>query len=426
MTFLFKLAYPKCCGADIHKNSIVATIVTTDKNGISVYLQKSFSTINSDLQRFHDWLIENDYWYVCMESTGKYWIPVFNYLEHDIYVCLTHPKYVRAIKGKKTDKKDSKWIADLFKFDLVRNSFIPPKDFRQLREIARYRFKLVCMKSSEKNRVQNCMTVSNIGIASVLSDPFGKTATQILSYLLEHSSDSMDEKAVRRLIQKKAKVKSDDIIEAVRGYHIEADQAKKLELARGHLDYLENMILQTEVELYVRMKPYYRFVEYVSTMPGMTELSSTIVLAETGVDMSVFEDAKHLCSWCGLVPANNESAGKKKSVRISKAGDYLKPMMVQCALAAVKSRKDPYFARKYQPLKHRRGHKKAIIAIARMMMVCLYHMVSEQKPFNPTDYTERTDPHFYQPKAVLNDENVFAYLEAQGYDTSLMTKRNDN
>lgn len=397
---MLKLAYPKCCGADIHKNSIVATIVTSDKNGISVYLQKSFSTINSDLQRFHDWLIENDCWFVCMESTGKYWIPVFNYLEHDIHVCLTHPKYVRAIKGKKTDKKDSKWIADLFKFDLVRNSFIPPKDFRQLREIARYRFKLVCMKSSEKNRVQNCMTVSNIGIASVLSDPFGKTATQIISYLLEHSTDSMDEKAIRRLIQKKAKAKSDDIIEAVRGYHIEADQAKKLELARGHLDYLENMIIQTEVELYVRMKPYYRFVEFVSTMPGMTELSSTIVLAETGVDMSVFEDAKHLCSWCGLVPANNESAGKKKSVRISKAGDYLKPMMVQCALAAVRSQKDPYFARKYQPLKRRRGHKKAIIAIARMMMVCLYHMVSEQKPFNPTDYTEMTDPHFYQSKVA--------------------------
>lgn len=247
-----------------------------------------------------------------------------------------------------------------------------------------------------------------------------------MSCLLKHSPDSMDEKAVRRLIQKKAKAKSDDIIEAIRGYRIETDQAKKLELARGHLDYLEDMITQTEVELYVRIRPYYRFVEYVSAMPGMTELSSTIVLAETGVDMSVFEDAKHLCSWCGLVPANNESAGKKKSVRISKAGDYLKPMMVQCALAAVRSRKEPYFARKYQPLKHRRGHKKAIIAIARMMMVCIYHMVSEQKPFNPTDYTEMMDPHFYQPKVALNDENVFACLEAQGYDISLITKRNGN
>lgn len=423
---MMKLAYPKCCGADIHKNSIVATIVTTDKNGISEYLQKSFSTINSDIQRFHDWLIENDCKHVCMESTGKYWIPIFNYLEHDIHVCLTHPKYVKAIKGKKTDKKDSKWIADLFKFDLVRSSFIPPKDFRQLREIARYRFKLVCMKASEKNRIQNCMTVSNIGIASVLSDPFGKTATEIMSYLLEHTAESMDEKAVRKLIRKGAKAKSDDIIEAIKGYCIEADQSKKLELARGHLDYLDNMITQTEVELYVRIKPYYEFVEYVSTMPGMTELSTTIVLAETGVDMSIFEDEKHLCSWCGLSPTNNESAGKKKSVRISKAGDYLKPIMVQCALAAIKSKKEPYFANKYQPIKHRRGHKKAIIAIARMMIVCIYHMISEKKPFNPTDYTETVDPHFSQRKVVLNDKNVFAYLEAQGYDISLMLKSNDN
>ena len=292
-----KLKYSICCGLDVHKNVIVATIVITNSDGISEYKQKSFSTINSDIQRFHNWLIENHCYHVCMESTGKYWIPIFNYLENDIDVCLTHPKYVKAIKGKKTDKKDSKWIADLYKFDLVRCSFIPPKDFRQLRELARYRFKLVCMKSSEKNRIQNCITVSNVGIAS------------------------------------------------------------------GHLEYLDDMITQTEVELYVHIKPYYEFVEFVSTMPGMTELSSTIVLTETGVDMNIFDDAKHLCSWCGLSPANNESAGKKKSVRIAKVGDYLKPMMVQCALAAIKNKKQPYFAIKYGWIKKRRGHKKAIDAI---------------------------------------------------------------
>ena len=202
---MMKLKYSICCGLDVHKNVIVATIVITNKDGISEYRQKSFSTINSDIQRFHNWLIENNCYHVCMESTGKYWIPIFNYLENDIDVCLTHPKYVKAIKGKKTDKKDSKWIADLYKFDLVRCSFIPPKDFRQLRELSRYRFKLVCMKSSEKNRIQNCMTVSNIGIANVLSDPFGKTATEIISYLLKHTADSMDEKAVRKLIKKGAK-----------------------------------------------------------------------------------------------------------------------------------------------------------------------------------------------------------------------------
>lgn len=423
---MMRLAYPICCGLDVHKNVIVATIVTTDKTGISEYIQKSFSTINSDILKFYNWLIENNCKHVCMESTGKYWIPIFNYLESDINVCLTHPKYVKAIKGKKTDKKDSKWIADLYKFDLVRCSFIPPKDFRQLRELARYRFKLVCMKSSEKNRIQNCMTVSNISIASILSNPFGKTATEIMSYLLSNTSKTIDDKAVRKLIKKGATAKSDEIIEAIKGYSIETDQAKKLELARAHLDYLDDMITQTEVELYVRIKPYYEFVEYISSLPGITELSATIILAEIGVDMTVFDNAKHLCSWSGLSPSNNESAGKKKSVRIAKAGAYLKPLMVQCALAAIKSKKQPYFAIKYSRIKKRRGHKKAIIAIARMMMVCIYHMVSEKQLFNPTDYAELMDPHFNQHKVALNDANVFAYLEAQGYDISLLVKCNDN
>ena len=423
---MMKLKYSICCGLDVHKNVIVATIVKTNSSGISEYIQKSFSTINSDIQKFHDWLIENNCYYVCMESTGKYWIPIFNYLEKDINVCLTHPKYVKAIKGKKTDKKDSKWIADLYKFDLVRCSFIPPKDFRQLREIARYRFKLVCMKSSEKNRIQNCMTVSNIGIASILSDPFSKTATQIITYLLDNTSETISDKAVRKLIKKRATAKSDEIIEAIKGYNIETDQAKKLELARAHLEYLDNMITQTEVELYVRIQPYYEYVELVSTIIGITELSATIILAEIGVNMDIFEDAKHLCSWCGLSPANNESANKKKSVRIAKAGAYLKPLMVQCALAAIKSKKEPYFSIKYNRIRKRRGHKKAIIAIARMMMVCIYHVISEKKPFNPSDYDELMNPNPIHNKVILNDESVFAYLESQGYDTSLLVKCNDN
>lgn len=419
---MMKLVYPICCGVDVHKNTFVATIVSTDNVGIATYQQKSFSTINYDIKNFHDWLIKNQCYHVCMESTGKYWIPIFNYLENDIDICLTHPKYVKAIKGKKTDKKDSKWIADLYKFDLVRNSFIPPKDIRELREISRYRFKLVCMKSSEKNRIQNSMTVSNIGIASILSDPFGKTATEIISYLLTHTSESFDEKACRKLIKKGAKAKSDDIIAAINGYTIEADQRLKIELARGHLDYLDEMITKTEVELYIRIKLYWHLIELIAVMPGMTEISATLTLAEIGVDMTVFEDSKHLTSWAGLAPTNNESAGKKKSVRIGKAGQYIKPLLVQCALAAVKSKKEPYFAIKYQHIKKRRGHKKAIIAIARMMLVCIYHIVSEEKPFNPTDYTELMDPHHHVETFALNEANVFAYLQQQGYDISLIKK----
>ena len=349
---MLKIVYPICCGMDVHKSFVVACIASTNMMGVTTYESKRFSTFTGDLQQCRKWLEERGCKDVCMESTGKYWIPVYNYLEADIEVCLTHPKYVKAIKGKKTDKKDSKWIADLYKFDLVRCSFIPPKDFRQLREISRYRFKLVCMKTSEKNRVQNCMTVSNIALANYVSDPFSKTATDIMSYLLQHTSDDICEKDIQKMIRKNSKATADELFASIKGYTIEADQAKKLELARNHLEYLDGMIKSTETELYIRIKPYWDYVEFVSTMPGMTQLSSTIVLAETGVNMAIFDDSGHLCSWCGLTPRSNESAGKKYSSKIMKAGAYLKPMM-----AAIASKKQPYFAIKYRRIKKRRGHK---------------------------------------------------------------------
>lgn len=164
-----------------------------------------------------------------------------------------------------------------------------------------------------------------------------------MTYLLSHTAETIDDKSVRKLIKRNATAKSDEIIEAIKCYNIETDQAKKLELARAHLNYLDDMITQTEVELYVRIKPYYEYVELISVLPGITELSATIILAKIDVNMDTFDDAKHLCSWCGFSPANNESTGKKKSVRIAKAGAYLKPLMVQCALAAIKSKKQPYF-----------------------------------------------------------------------------------
>ena len=183
-----KIVHPICCGVDVHKNSLVATIATTNKDGVTTYLQKSFSTLNPDLYAFRNWLLAHNCKDVRMESTGKYWIPAFNVLEEFVHVVLTHPKYVRAIKGQKTDKKDSKWIADLFKHDMVRASFIPPKDIRACREISRYRFKLVYMKASEKNRYQNSMTLSNISLASVLSDSFGKTAQGLMEHYLASES----------------------------------------------------------------------------------------------------------------------------------------------------------------------------------------------------------------------------------------------
>jgi len=415
-----EIVHPVCCGVDVHKNIIVATIAITDKSNITQYVIESFATLNADLVRFRTWLLDHNCFNVCMESTGKYWIPVFNILEEaNIDVLLTHPKYVRAIKGKKTDKKDSKWIADLFKFDMVRSSFIPPKDIRALRELGRYRFKLVCMRSSERNRYQNCMTVSNIGLASVLSDPFGKSATDIMKYVL--SSDVFDEEHCKSLLHKSAKKKTELVLESIRGYKIESDQHFKMNEANAHIDYLNQAIFRTEAELYVRIKPHYDLVEHLSNqLPGITQLSAALIISEIGADMSVFETSKHLCSWAGLAPANNESAGKKKSVRISKAGQFLKPLLVQCALAAVKSKKEQYFADKYSRIVKRRGHKKAIIAIARMMLTCIYHILVTGEVFNPSDYGEFKSP--IPRKQVLSDETAIAFLAAQGYDISTLTK----
>jgi transposase len=409
-----KIIYPICCGVDVHKKVIVATIASTDENNITSYKVREFTTLNPDLYAFRDWLLENNCHDVCMESTGKYWIPVFNILEERIRVILVHPKYVRAIKGKKTDKKDSKWIADLFKHDLVKSSFIPPKDIRECREIARYRFKLVCMKASEKNRYQNCMTVSNIGLASVLSDSFGKTASGIMEHLTY--GDDFDENYCISLIQKSAKKKTAQIIESIRDCSVKPDQKFKMDEANAHMDYLNQMIARSELELYVRMQPHYGLVELIAGLPGVTELSAALILSEIGCDMGVFESSAHLTSWAGLTPGNNESAGKKKSVRITKAGQFLKPLLVQCALAAIKSKKEPYFAAKYQRIKKRRGHKKAIIAIARMMLVCIYNMIQNGEMFNPSDYEELKNP---SPRPrMLTEDIALEFLKSKGYDVS--------
>ncbi len=416
-----KIVYPVCCGVDVHKKIIVATIASTNKNGVTSYLTESFSTLNHDLFRFRDWLTSHDCHDVCMESTGKYWIPLFNILEQSkIHVLLTHPMYVRAIKGKKTDKKDSKWIANLFKHDLVRSSFIPPPEIRALRELARYRYKLVCMRSSEKNRFQDCMTVSNIGLASVLSDPFGKTAQDVMKQVL--NSSVFDAAVYEKLIYSTAKKKTELILASIRDCNIQSDQRFKMAEVSNHVEHLEQSIIRTEAQLFSRMQPYMPMVELLAAqIPGVSQLSAALILSEIGVDMSVFPNAKHLVSWAGLAPTNNQSAGKKKSVRISKAGQFLKPLLVQCVLAAVNDKKQPYFAIKFQKLKRRRGHKKAVIAIARMMLTCIFHMLSTGEAFNPSDFLAVTKP-ATKKKQPLTEQAAIAFLAAQGYDVTSLAK----
>jgi len=187
---LLKIVYPVCCGIDVHKKFVVACIASTDNKNVTTYKTSRFSTYTNSLKQLSEWLYSNSCKDVCMESTGKYWQPVYNILESTCDITLAHPKYVKAIRGKKTDKKDAKWIADLFKHDLVAGSFMPPADIRQLRDLMRYRFKLTNFQSSEKNRTQNCLTVSNIQLANVVSDVYGKSSINIIEKIPENPLDT--------------------------------------------------------------------------------------------------------------------------------------------------------------------------------------------------------------------------------------------
>ena len=404
---MLKIVYPICCGMDVHKSFVVACIATTNDHGVTNYKSKRFSTFTGDLRRCADWLSENNCKDVCMESTGKYWIPIYNILEHTCNIVLAHPKYVKAIRGKKTDKRDAKWIADIFKHDLVSGSFIPPADIRQLRDLVRYHWKLTNFNVGEKNRAQNCLTVSNIKLDDVFSDVFGKAASAITTRLLE-SNEPFD---VKPYLTKNIKKPIEQIQAAVDG-EMCAEQAEKLRIIRSHMDSLELCKLNLESLILSTAEKYIPQLNLVMTAPGIKSFAAIGIISEIGVDMSVFPTSKHLCSWAGLTPQNNESAGKKKTTRISRAGAYIKPLLVQCALCAIRTKQFPEVRNRYLALKKRRGHKKAIIAIARMLLTAIYNILKWNEVYNSELYRKADRPPAHREVSV--EEAVFI-LQRQGY-----------
>ena len=383
-----KVTYPTCCGVDVHKSFLVATIIKTTGGIEPSYQKKRFSTFNNSILDFKSWLLENECHDVCMESTGKYWGPVFNLLEDQINVTIANPKWVKAVNGNKDDTKDSKWIGDLFRLGLVKGSYIPCKSIRILREYTRYRYKLVSCRSSEKNRYQNALTVCNVALDSVVSDIFGKSSSSIIDYLLEQSGTTINHEEIASKLLKRLKSKEDVVIESIEGYQMTDAQKYRMRLVRAHIDYITAEIndVDKQIESLISSDPDYdKAIQLLTTIPGVKRDSAITIISEIGIDMSQFCNSKRLCCWAGLTPGNNESAGKKKSVRITRAGVYLKPALVQCAHAAVKSDKSPYYKKKYESLVKRRGKKRAIIAIARMILTAIYQMLSTGEVWNPSD-----------------------------------------
>ena len=413
-----KVVYPICCGVDVHKTFLVGTIISTTDGVQPHYQKKRFSTYNSDLHRFADWLHSNNCLDVCMESTGKYWVPVFNILEEQgIRVTIANPKWVKAVKGNKDDTKDSKWIGDLFRLGLVPGSFIPSKNIRILREFTRYRYKLVSMKSSEKNRFQNAFTVCNVALDSVVSDMFGKSATAITNYLI--SEESFDPEYCVSLLQRALKKKSDSVLESIEGYSITDEQKLRMRIVRSHLDYITDAIAQVDSAIDTMVANFESTISLLRTIPGVDRNSAITVISEIGNDMSQFGSSKRLCCWAGLTPGNNESAGKKKSVRITRAGVYLKPALVQVAHAAVKATDNSYYRLKYEQISKRRGKKRAIIAIARMILTAIFQMMTTGEVWNPTDLFKVDMPESIKERQLSKAvKQATKFLEKQGLTVS--------
>ena len=414
---MLKTIFNNCAGIDVHKKVIVVTIAKTDSNNITTYQTKSFPTFTEDLEKCRDWLVDNNTFDVCMESTGKYWIPVFNVLETKCNCVITHPKYVRSIPGKKTDKKDSKWIADMFKHGLVEPSCMPPADIRQLRDLMRYRNKLVNMRTSEKNRFQNSLTVSNVQIASVVTDVFGKTSQSILKLMLDNPNLTLDD--ITPLIDKRLKSTPEDILKSING-NFDDSQSSKMSVCLKHYDSINECIELIEQQVLKLTVKYSTEVKLLMSIPGINETSAIFIIAEIGTNMNAFIDDKHLNSWAGLTPRCKESAGKKQSVRIIKAGQYIKPLLVECALNAIKDKSCPYIKARYESLKRRRGHKKAIIAIARFLLTCAFHILTDEVPFDSDRFDELLNKKIKKHnKSIKNTDDMISYLTKLGYNITM-------
>lgn len=407
---MFKIFRKNCCGLDVHKTWIFACIGMTDAKGITQYKQARFSSFSKGLRELVDWLALYSCKEVCMESAGKYWIPIFNILEKTCLVTLAHPKYTKPQKGNKTDRKDAKWICDLFMCDMIKPSFIPPSDIRHLRDLMRYRFKLTNCLTGEKNRAQNCLTVSNLKLDDVFADVFGKSARSITEHILAHPGETFD---VAPFVDGRCKHPIEEIQAAVDGA-VSREQSIKLRECLNHIDEIEAHRQHIEAEILALTTPYAATLQLLRTVPGFdaSPMTAIAVLAEIGGDMSVFPTAKNLCSWAGCCPRNDQSGGKVKFTRISRAGPFLKPLLVQVANALIRSKKNPEFAERYRRIKARRGHKKAIIAICRMLLTAIWNMLTKLVPYSPLGFLELRPSN---PDKMFTVAQALHFLRLRGY-----------
>lgn len=369
----FEQVIEKGCGLDVHKESVTATIL-----GQGIRQQtREFKTYTRSLTSLHDWLLKHGITHVAMESTGVYWKPVFNVLGEHFNILLVNARHVKNVPGKKTDQKDSQWLAKLLLAGLLQGSFIPCQKIRELRDLVRYKSKQTKQISSEKNRLIKILEDANIKLSSVLSDVFGSTGRKIINDIVEG-----DYKPERLLYHIHGSVKKsrEEIKEAITGY-VTSHHRFMMQTILGNIERIEQTIGELDDQIAVHTKEYNQEIELLDSIPGVDKDGAISIISEIGTDMSAFKDEKKLAKWAGMCPGNNETGGKKKSGRISYGNAYIRSTLVNLAWAASRT-KNTYLSSKYKSLVGRRGKKKAIIAVGHKILIASYFIIKDKVAYN--------------------------------------------
>src|SRR5215212_232200 len=383
-----EVLHPRCAGLDVHRDSVVACARIADHGGAE-RLVETFGTTTSELERLSRWLAGRGVTHVAMEATGVYWKPVWAVLAESFELVLANAMHVRNVPGRKTDVNDATWLADLLAHGLIRASFVPPMAVQALRDLTRTRKQLTREKASHVARIDKLLQAANLKLGSVLSDIMGDSGRAILDALAAGESDP--ERLAGR-VRTRIRASRAQVVEALRG-RLSDHQRLLLRIHLGQADAIDAAIAEIDAELGERLEPFREAAARLTTIPGVSALSATVILAEIGPDMGRFPTAAHLVSWAGLCPRNDESAGKRRSTKLRKGAPWLKTLLVQTAWAASR-RRDGYLRAQFQRLRQRRGPKKAVCAVAASILTAVWHMLRDGAVYHDlgADHFHRRSP----------------------------------
>jgi transposase len=383
--------YPRVCGLDLHKKLIVACVrILNTKDGTVQSTLRKFGTMTADLLELRQWLTEQEVTHVAMESTGIYWQPVYNLFEGHFKLLLINAQHLKKVPGRKTDMKDAEWIAQLLQCGLLRPSFVPERRQRELRDLTRQQTKLVQQRNAVGNRIQKVLESANIKLGSVATDVLGVSGRKIIEALM---AGEKDVSALAELAQRRLRGKIPELQRALEGELTEHHLYLLRQLLEQY-DFLEKKIASVSERVGAIAPPSFRAaVEQLDAVAGIGERGARALLAETGTDMSRFPTHKHFASWAGQCPGNRESAGKRRSGKTPAANRHIDAVLTEMAQAAVRT-KNSYFKAQYHHLAGRRGKKRATGAVKHSLLVTVYYMLRDHKPYKDlgVDYFDKLNP----------------------------------